>query len=45
MTLGRVIVVVLALWFVVGLVAVALYQSGGSTPPERGRGTEVPGPR
>jgi hypothetical protein len=45
MTFRRVIVVVLALWFVVGLVAVALHQSGGSTPPERGQGTEVPRPR
>jgi hypothetical protein len=42
---GRLVVAALVVWFVVGLVAVALYESGGSAPPERGRGTEVPRPR
>jgi hypothetical protein len=42
---GRLVVAALVVWFVVGLVAVALYESGASAPPERGRGTEVPRPR
>jgi hypothetical protein len=41
MTLGRIIVAVLVVWFLIGLIAVALFQSGGTTPPDRGQGTEI----
>ena len=43
-TLGRIVVAALAVWFVVGLIAVALFESGGSTPPKRSQGTELPRP-
>ena len=41
MTLGRIIVAVLVVWFLIGLIAVALFTSGGTTPPDRGQGTEI----
>jgi hypothetical protein len=40
-TLGRIIVAVLVVWFLLGLIALALFQSGGTTPPKRGQGTEI----
>jgi hypothetical protein len=40
-TLERIIVSALALWFVIGLIASIFFASGGTTPPERGQGTEV----
>ena len=40
-TLGRTIVALLVVWLVLGLIAVALFRSGGTTPPERGQGTVI----
>lgn len=44
-TLGRIVVALVALWFVVGLVAAILFASGGSAPPDQGRGRVIESPR
>jgi hypothetical protein len=45
LTLGRIIMAVLVLWFAVGLVSFVFFASGGTAPPARGEGTEVERPR
>jgi hypothetical protein len=39
-TLGRIILAVLVLWFVVGLVALVLFSAGGSVPGD-GQGEPI----
>jgi hypothetical protein len=40
-TLGRIVVALVVLWFLIGLAAFILFASAGSTPPESGQGTEI----
>lgn len=39
-TLGRIIVAVLVIWFVVGLIALVQFHAGGSAPGD-GRGDRI----
>jgi hypothetical protein len=42
MTLTRIVVTVLVIWFVVGLIALAQFHAGGPVPGE-GRGDRIEG--
>jgi hypothetical protein len=43
-TLGRIILAVLVLWFVIGVIALVLFSSGGTVPGDgQGERIEMPG--